>query len=336
MPGIKLTIGAVALLWEGIIFLVLNERTLETGCWIKRKKSTALALVVICSAGLVAIGFAASPFCWELAQDAASLTIHRTFSTTLWVIFRDLAVAAYVAIKIRKRWGSEEVKYLQTGKDAAEALTAAFLLTAIYHLAVTIPWGISATALGSWPPPVVEHLRPRTEAYEKSIHQKPPIRESDEPMDRGYPHVVALKIHLEFGNSYATIVMENIGRYRIIPPVVSRGAIIPSRLLMPDEEEKYLFSGHENGMFGALLEHPGDYWDPGDTRAFTIKDRGGFTPTDWADVNGCTKENCKRVVYVVTKTYSQDKFGGIRPKESCWYVSAMDWNNAKKCFGHND
>ncbi len=98
-------------------------------------------------AGLAIIAFTIFPFAWELTKEAANLTIHSTYGTTFWAIFRDIAVVAYVAIKVGKRRGSEAVrKYLRDGADLAEALVIAFVLTFVYHLAITVPDGINTEA----------------------------------------------------------------------------------------------------------------------------------------------------------------------------------------------
>lgn len=158
-----------------------------------------------------------------------------------------------------------------------------------------------------------------------------------EPMDRGYPHVAAIMVHTEIGDSYAEVTMVNIGRYRIIPPVLIRGAVIGSPPLVgPDEETKHLFSGQEKGHNGGLITFPGNYWDPGDAKSVTVKTDWPFSFKEWREISDCNIRDCKRIIYVVTKTYGQDKFGAFSPKESCWYVSAIDWDHAKKCFGHND
>lgn len=340
MPEFRSIIEVVAFCVEAIIFLVLNEQTLQTNLWIKRKRSIVCASVGTLALGLVIAAFTAVPFAWEITQDAVSITLHRTFSTTLWAIFRDVGVAGFVALRIRMRWGTEEVnKYIRNARDAAEAIMAAFAVTVIYHLAVTLPRDIDAAAVVNPVLPAVWRPLPPLHAYAKPTRSdpaNPPSAKSEEPMDRGYPHVLEIKIHAEMVGSHATVLIGNIGRYRIISPAMVRGAIISSRPLEPDEEKKYLFSGQENGQKGGLITFQGNYWDPGDAQQIEIRSEWPFNFSEWKEISDCTKEDCKRVIYVVTKTYSKDKFGSITPKESCWYVSAIDWSHAKKCFGHND
>lgn len=119
--------------------------------------------------GIIAIGLALPSFDWQLAKQAAGLTIHSTYGTTLWAILRDVAVFAYVAGRMR-RGGKVVRQYLRQGRYAAEAIAGALVLTFVYHLAITAPHQIEArveTAI--WPthprlipPPIADSHTPPT------------------------------------------------------------------------------------------------------------------------------------------------------------------------------
>ena len=150
-------IGAVVISWEGTISFIFTEWVMQTSLWTTRRAWLIWTCIFIFAAGLATVGFAIFPFAWELGKEAAIRTVHVTYGTTVWTIFRDIAVVMYVAIKIRNRWGKEEVgKYLKTAKDAAEAIAVAFLLTFVYHLAVTIPNKITTEATNQPAPPLLK------------------------------------------------------------------------------------------------------------------------------------------------------------------------------------
>jgi hypothetical protein len=65
-------IGAVVIFWEGIVFFILNEWTLQTDLWIPHSLWIQWDCIAIFAVGLGAIGFTTFPFAWELCERAAS------------------------------------------------------------------------------------------------------------------------------------------------------------------------------------------------------------------------------------------------------------------------
>jgi hypothetical protein len=145
----------------GILAGMVGEMPMQTSFWTTRKVWLRRACITVSLLGIAIIGVAVSPFAWELTTGAADITVRVTFSTTFWTMLRDVAVVVYVARKISKRWGKEEVdKYLKTGIDAAEAIAVAFILTFIYHLAVTVPKEMRAAANNVTSPAIPEKIIP--------------------------------------------------------------------------------------------------------------------------------------------------------------------------------
>lgn len=93
-------------------------------------------------------------FVWEIIKQAADITVHSTFSTSYPAILRDLAVAGYVLLRIFRRGGgiAAVMKHVDNVKDAGVALVAAFVLTFLYHLFLTVPDEIGHESTA---PPVV-------------------------------------------------------------------------------------------------------------------------------------------------------------------------------------
>jgi hypothetical protein len=140
--------GAVAILWEGTLFLVLNEWNLRTRLWVRHRGWIVWACVVIFVVAVAAIGFAVFPFGWEVVEQAADITVHSTFSTSYPSIVRDILVGLYVLLRPFSRTeGVAAVrKRFDSAKDTLTAVAVAFLLTGLYNLVVKIPDNISAKA----------------------------------------------------------------------------------------------------------------------------------------------------------------------------------------------
>jgi hypothetical protein len=140
VPSPTQIIGAVVILWEGTAFFVLDEWIMQTNFWIMRKACIIWGCISMFIAGLAIIAFTIFPFAWELVTQSADVTGHSTFSSSYAALFRDIAVVVYVARKVWKRRGIEAVrKYLNDGRDLAEALIIAFVLTFLYHLVFSVP-----------------------------------------------------------------------------------------------------------------------------------------------------------------------------------------------------
>jgi hypothetical protein len=135
------------------------------------RKQIAICLAAIASAVFL---FFAGTFpvpeavCWQGLKEAFSISVHSTYSSSFPSIVRDLAIVGYIVIRRMNAGGILEVKkYLQSGKDAGQAIAAAFVLAVVYHLAITIPKDLAAPAF---------HLYPSVRAELKPAPSIPPTR----------------------------------------------------------------------------------------------------------------------------------------------------------------
>jgi hypothetical protein len=117
-------------------------------------------------------------FGWECLKKATSLAVTHTFSTSFPAVGRDVAIFLYIALRRWRAGGLLEMrKYLQSVKDAAVAIVAAFILVSLYHSSVTVPMGIKAEsdalATPAIPIGVIPHLRPPSSALDNAPNEKP-------------------------------------------------------------------------------------------------------------------------------------------------------------------
>lgn len=99
----------------------------------------AAVAAVILTIGYVWLG--GSDFAKQMLRRALDLSVHSTFATSYPRIVIDVAVLFYVLFRIGRRRGTEGVKlhWLENVRDAAVAVSVAFLLTFAYHLSITVP-----------------------------------------------------------------------------------------------------------------------------------------------------------------------------------------------------
>ena len=123
--------------WAFAIFMFLFTDNLISSDFRSQRKLLFAAGAVCLAAAAV---WSAPSFVGELLHRALDVTVRSTFSTSYAAIVRDIAIAVYVLIRVLRRGGYSEVrKHLENVKDGAVAVVAAFILTILYHLIITVP-----------------------------------------------------------------------------------------------------------------------------------------------------------------------------------------------------
>jgi Ca2+/Na+ antiporter len=179
---------------------------------------------------------------------------------------------------------------------------------------------------------------------------KPKPIPSTEPADRANLHVIGVKFEapdidkLEslsklqpdvfslaqaiIPRPKASILIRNIGKYRVSNYVI-RTAIILSEPLAPGEEDK-LFAHRSEWQSGGAIG-TGNVWYPGDEKIIHTTWNQNFQQSDWSDLIAGNK-----VFYIVTKSTFQDQIGSLPATESCRWVSLKDHKQTSGlCLAHN-
>jgi len=153
-----------------------------------------------------------------------------------------------------------------------------------------------------------------------------------EPAERGDLHFESARISLS-PDIRAHITMRNVGRYS-----VRRGLMIPTVFIshpLSIAEEDAFFEPKNFAQKGSGVESLGMNWViPGDTLTF---DRGipWFDPEDLQGLAFKRGDNRKRLLYVTTWAFFEDKLGPLKTESCAYYQSDDDFAVEHPCFDHN-
>jgi hypothetical protein len=173
---------------------------------------------------------------------------------------------------------------------------------------------------------------------------------STEPADRANLHVVGvtfegldidklesfselpadtfLMMQMTLPRPTASILMRNIGKYRVSNYVV-RTAIILNELLSPDREGE-LFAHRSEWQSGGAIG-TGNIWYPGEDKVIHTTWNQIFERSDCSELIAGNK-----VFYLVTKSSFEDQDGRLPDTQSCRFVSLRDRKpKMGLCWAHN-
>jgi hypothetical protein len=273
-------------------------------------------------------------FCLRGLQQAIFLTVHSTFSSSYPATIRDIAIAGYVIWRRLRAGGLREVrKYLQSGKDAAVAITAAFVLATLYHLLVTIPLQLRPPEFHRTPTVFVPPNAPPTPP-------RPPV----DIEKVGALRITSAQVITPVSNkSYDFVVMaKNVGKWSINGPVYSI-ATIPWYGVMTTQEEQKFFDVLNNWGLPSAVLFPDREIYSGQEIGFNTNsqppDKTGppITAQDLRELIDGKKHLYLMVILQYGKTHKKPFPDGLYRPHSlfCIYFDKLYDKNMQLCHGFN-